>query len=130
VLRSKNSEVQSHEEILAINLKVDTWQWVSEFREKRFREITECKGKSSRSRSGPLDPEEHVVEIRVFGGKVPRRKTGEVKTKRPKHEVEKSIGVINLRKTCINRSRTSKKETKEKVEMLTKSHPKLYQVRS
>jgi hypothetical protein len=79
---------------------VDTWQRVSEFREKSFREITECKGKSSRSKSGPLDPEEHVVEIRVFGGKVPRRKIGEVKTKRSKREVAKSIGVVDLRKTC------------------------------
>jgi hypothetical protein len=42
----------------------------------------------------------------------------------------KSIGVVDLRKTHVNRSRTSEKEAKEKLELLTGSHPNLHQVRS
>jgi hypothetical protein len=77
-----------------------------------------------------LDPEEHMEQIHVFEEKLLRRKTGEVKPKCPKHELEKSIGVINMRKTHVNISRTLEKEAKEKVELLTRIHPKLHQVRS
>jgi hypothetical protein len=59
-----------------------------------------------------------VVAIRVFRGKVLQRKIGEVKPKCPEHEVSKSIGDVDMRKTRINRLRTSDKEAKEKAKTL------------
>jgi hypothetical protein len=65
----------------------------------------------------------------LFRGKTLRGKARVECVELPKREVAKSIEIVDLRRKHIIISWTLR-ESKEKVEPLTRSHPKLQKVRS